>query len=90
MAYVSKHTVKAIGFPFPTRKVIHGQTIPCGAVCVQVTYAEENTPSPIVLGDRLENGQLKKDMFFALPVKDLFYYFYSTSSKKVILTPFTL
>ena len=41
-------------------------------------------------GQTGKRSLLKKDMFCALPVKDLFYYFDSTSAKKATLSPFTL
>ena len=58
-------------------------------VCVLVNYAAEGTPAPIIVGDTEENTVLKSGMFFVLPVKILFYYFYSPNKKNVQLTQFT-
>ena len=90
MAYVVDQQLNAIGVSMPMRKRIHGKTIPSDTICVLVNYAVDNIPAPIVLGDVEENSKLKAGMFFALPVRNLFYYSYSPSSNNVKLSPFSV
>lgn len=81
------NNVKAIGFPLASRTMLHGKAIPEGSICVQVIHTSAaDIPAPIVLGHEEENAVLKNNMFFALPINNLFNYLYNKSTNSVKLS----
>jgi len=73
VAYVVDNQIKAVGKIDVTRKILHGQQIKSGYVCVQVSYVQSHDIlAPLILGDKEENAFLKKGMFFVFPVAKLF------------------
>ena len=57
---------------------------------MQLQYTGKDVPAPVVLGNDDENSYLQAGMFFALPIENLFFYSFCTSTQNVQLTPFHL
>ena len=57
---------------------------------MQLQYTGKDVPAPVVLGNDDENSYLQARMFFALPIENLFFYSFCTSTQNVQLTPFHL
>lgn len=60
----------AVGYLQPSRRTLHGQTLPAGVDVVLVTWVdskEEEVPPPLVIGDPEENAKLCPGQFFAFP-----------------------
>ena len=86
VAYVIDKQIKAVGKVDRTRTVLHGHKIESGFVCVLLSYVKSaDVLAPVILGDRDENSFLKKGMFFALPVSNLYTLGKFVAGEKVVL-----
>lgn len=60
----------AVGYLQPSRRTLHGQTLPSGVDVVLVRWVdskEEEVPPPLVIGDTEENAKLCPGQLFAFP-----------------------